>query len=247
MEYNQIVSNDPLRINQYLNLLTTILGVFYILLSARLVAGKAGVSMLRFISLKTPPYRSLRNLIIHILAIIIVFTAVKVFLKGNIGDYIIISYISLFILLNAFTIINQSSYFDQSGSFLDIPLPKYRKSTLSEDDKTKILTLIKKQFHDEGFHLNNLASLTELSRRTGISQHSLSQVINEKMNLSFFEILAEHRIEEAKKIFLNDKSGKLTIEEVSERVGYNSKTSFNNAFRKLTGLTPSDFRKTFKS
>jgi AraC-like DNA-binding protein len=40
-----------------------------------------------------------------------------------------------------------------------------------------------------------------------------------------------------------DLKNRLTIEEISELVGYNSKTAFNNAFRKLTGKTPSEFRK----
>jgi len=40
---------------------------------------------------------------------------------------------------------------------------------------------------------------------------------------------------------------KLTIEEISEMVGYNSKTAINNAFKRLTGKTPSEFRKLINS
>lgn len=75
----------------------------------------------------------------------------------------------------------------------------------------------------------------------------ISQVINEKLNKSFFELLAFYRVEEAKKILAGDKANKITIEELSEMVGYNSKTAFNNAFRKLSGKTPSDFRKSITS
>jgi len=56
-------------------------------------------------------------------------------------------------------------------------------------------------------------------------------------------LLAKYRVEEAIRILSDDKKNKKTIEEISEMVGYNSKTAFNNAFKKLTGITPSEFRK----
>ena len=90
---------------------------------------------------------------------------------------------------------------------------------------------------------DNLASLSELAKKIGESPHHVSQVINEKLNKSFFELLAQYRVEKAKKIITEDKENKLTVEEISEMVGYNSKTAFNNAFRKLSGKTPSEFRK----
>jgi YesN/AraC family two-component response regulator len=88
-----------------------------------------------------------------------------------------------------------------------------------------------------------LRSLSELAKRIGVSPHHVSQVMNEKLNKNFFELLAYYRVEEAKKILSNDKKNKLTVEEISEMVGYNSKTAFNNAFKKLSGKTPSEFRK----
>jgi len=76
-----------------------------------------------------------------------------------------------------------------------------------------------------------------------VSPHHVSQVINEKLGKSFFELLASYRVEEAKKILSDEKRSNITVEEISELVGYNSKTAFNNAFRKITGKTPSEFRK----
>ena len=85
--------------------------------------------------------------------------------------------------------------------------------------------------------------MSELAKKTGESPHHVSQVINEKLNLGFFELLAKYRVEEAKRILSDKKRNKITIEELSEIVGYNSKTAFNNAFKKLTGKTPSEYRK----
>ncbi len=66
-------------------------------------------------------------------------------------------------------------------------------------------------------------------------------MINEKAGKTFFDLIAYYRIEEAKKMLL---AGELneTIESIGYTVGYNSKSAFNSAFKKLTGSTPSEFK-----
>jgi AraC-like DNA-binding protein len=82
-----------------------------------------------------------------------------------------------------------------------------------------------------------------LAKQINESSHHVSQVINEKLNKNFFELLASYRVEHAKKLIIKDKDSKLTVEELAELVGYNSKSSFNNAFKTITSQTPSEFRK----
>ncbi len=55
-------------------------------------------------------------------------------------------------------------------------------------------------------------------------------------------MIASYRVEEAKTILKTELGKKLTIEEVAEQVGYNSKSAFNTAFKKFTSQTPSAFR-----
>ena len=88
--------------------------------------------------------------------------------------------------------------------------------------------------------LNPAFSLPELADKMKISVHQLSQIINEGLNKSFFEMTAEYRIEEAKRLLIDQPN--IKIEEIAEQVGYNSKSSFNTAFKKITGKTPSEFR-----
>jgi AraC-like DNA-binding protein len=107
----------------------------------------------------------------------------------------------------------------------------------------RILDNINLELGHRHYYSDNLASLSELAKKIGESPHHVSQVINEKLNVSFFELLASYRVEEAKRLLSDDKNNKLTVEEISEMVGYNSKTAFNNAFKKLSGKTPSEFRK----
>ena len=83
-------------------------------------------------------------------------------------------------------------------------------------------------------------SLPDLAQKLNVSVHALSQAINEGLGKSFFEMVAVYRIEEAKR-FLKEQPN-IKIEEIAEQVGYNSKSSFNTAFKKITGKTPSEFR-----
>ena len=53
-------------------------------------------------------------------------------------------------------------------------------------------------------------------------------------------MVAEYRVGEAKKLFKDQPN--IKVEEIAEQVGYNSKSSFNTVFKKLTGSTPSEFR-----
>ena len=88
--------------------------------------------------------------------------------------------------------------------------------------------------------LNPTFSLPDLSDKLKVSVHQLSQAINEGLNKSFFELTAECRVNEAKRL-LKDQPN-IKIEEIAEQVGYNSKSSFNTVFKKITGKTPSEFR-----
>ena len=237
------ISNDPLGLKNYLNPVTAVQLVVYTYLAVSLLVRKTRQTGETIFNTTDEIVQSLRNMVLHISIVILIFIIVKLTFKGDLGDYYLDSYVSLFLLITTFRVMNDSPYFDNSTSFMDISLSKYRKSSLTESGKTKILNNIILELEIKQYFSDNLASLSDLAKRIGESPHHVSQVINEKLNKSFFELLAAYRVEEAKRILLNDKKDKLTIEEISEMVGYNSKTAFNNVFKKLTGKTPSEFRK----
>jgi AraC-like DNA-binding protein len=242
-----IVPEDPIGLRKICNELTLISVVGYLGLAVKelLVTTKqTGKSIFRT---EDEVLKVLRNMLSHFIIISIIFVVVKLSFKGDTGDYFIGMYISFLILLTSFRIIDDSSYFDRSTSFMDVSIGKYLKSSLTESTKKEILDNIILELETNRYYSNNLASLSELAKKTGASPHHVSQVINEELNKNFFELLAWYRIEEAKRIISDDRMAKLTVEEISEMVGYNSKTSFNNAFKRLTGYTPSEFRKSVNS
>lgn len=234
--------DDPLHIKKYLNLVTALQVLFYIILSSDKLFRRSEQDGISIIRTGDESIRSLRNMILHVFAIVVIFIAVKLSFRGDLGDYFIGIYVSILSFATTFRIMYDSEYFDKTGSFLDISISKYRKSSLTEEKKEKILEKILMEFESKQYFTENLVSLTHLSKRIGESQHHVSQVINEKLNKSFFELLASFRIGKAISLISEDRDNKLTIEEISEMVGYNSKTAFNNAFRKITGKTPSEYR-----
>jgi AraC-like DNA-binding protein len=62
------------------------------------------------------------------------------------------------------------------------------------------------------------------------------------MHQNFYDYVSKYRIEEAKKLLVDSINNK-TVLEVLYQVGFNSKSSFNTAFKKFTGVTPSHFKK----
>jgi AraC-like DNA-binding protein len=247
LDVNPVVPEDPLGIREICNELTLISLVVYLFLSARVMVKRIKQSGKSLFRTDDEVLRFLRNMILHFIFIALIFLVVKLTFSGDLGDYFIALYISFLIFLTSFRIMNDSAFFDQSTSFLDVSIGKYLKSSLTESNKQNILDSIVLEMEKNNYFTNNLASLSELAKKTGASPHHVSQVINEKLGKNFFEMLAWYRIEEAKKIIAADKAARLTVEEISEMVGYNSKTSFNNAFKRLTGNTPSEFRKSLNS
>jgi AraC-like DNA-binding protein len=243
LDAQAVISNDPLDIKKYLNTLTSLQLIFYIGYSLYLLARKAAESKETIFNTGDGMIRSLRNLVFHIFAILIIFVLVKLNYKADLGDYFIGMYVSVFTLVTTYKVMSESTYFNRLTSFTDISPGKYRKSSLDESGKMNILNKIILEFEKGKYYSDNLASLSELSKKISESPHHVSQVMNEKLNRSFFELLAVYRVEEAKRILSGDKGNRLTVEEISEMVGYNSKTAFNNAFKKCTGKTPSDFRR----
>jgi AraC-like DNA-binding protein len=242
LDVKAVFDDDPLDLKRHLNLFTALQISFYIIISLHKISVKSIAEGSSIIKTRNEHLRSLRNMVLHISAIVLIFIVVKLRFRADLGDYFIGIYVAVFTLLTTFRVMRESAYFDGTATFIDIRSPKYSKSTLTGERKQNILNAIRKEMEKNEYYLGNLASLSDLSKKLGESQNHVSQVINEKLGKNFFELLADYRIEKAKKIISDDMNGKITIEEISETVGYNSKTAFNNAFKKLTGLTPSQYR-----
>ena len=86
--------------------------------------------------------------------------------------------------------------------------------------------------------------LGDIARELKVSPHVLSQYLNDNLGKSFSFFINEHRIIEAKKLLGSKKQ--YTIESIGYESGFNSKSTFFTTFKKITGLTPSLYRKTLE-
>lgn len=90
-------------------------------------------------------------------------------------------------------------------------------------------------------------TLVKLASQMKISAHVLSYIINNGFNENFYQFINRHRIEEAKKLIANPQMNHLNLIGISYEVGFNSKTVFNTTFKKHTGKTPTEFKKTINT
>jgi AraC-like DNA-binding protein len=92
-------------------------------------------------------------------------------------------------------------------------------------------------------YLNPSLTIRNLAQELKMNSRDLSVLINQNLNQHFFDFVNEYRIEEAKNTLKNPAKTAYTILEILYEVGFNSKSSFNTAFKKHTGDTPTEFRK----
>ncbi len=119
---------------------------------------------------------------------------------------------------------------------------KYRNSTLDNKQKEELLKQLLDYTENQKPYLDPDINITNISRAMDIPPHQLSQIINCRLNKNFFTFISEYRIEESKRM-LSNTANKQTVLEILYAVGFNSKSAFNKAFKKQTGLTPTQYRK----
>lgn len=112
-------------------------------------------------------------------------------------------------------------------------------NTPTEDVSEDLATLDAYMLNKKPF-LNDTLTLQVLASETGLSAKRLSLIINQSKGTHFFDFINGYRVEEAKHLLRETDQ---TIQQIMFEVGFNSKSSFNMAFRKHTSLTPSAYRK----
>ncbi|MEO8235070.1 MAG: helix-turn-helix transcriptional regulator [Flavobacterium sp.] len=120
------------------------------------------------------------------------------------------------------------------------------ENQLTETPKSAEIILqiefIKKHVLEKESYLDSSLTIQELSEQVHIPVRDLSILINHHMNQHFFDFINEFRIQKAMQILKDPSKKKYTVLEILYEVGFNSKSSFNTAFKKHTNQTPTEFR-----
>jgi AraC-like DNA-binding protein len=120
---------------------------------------------------------------------------------------------------------------------------RYKNSALSDEMSQELFLALEKMMAEKKLYRQNDLRLEKLAAEMDISRHHLSQIINGQTGMNFFEYINRLRIQDAQELLLQKPKKELNVIEVAYTVGFNNKVSFNTTFKKMTGKTPTEFRK----
>lgn len=118
---------------------------------------------------------------------------------------------------------------------------KYQKSGLENDEIKALFEQIDNLLIKKQLFLNSELTLSLLADEVGLSSNHLSQVINQSTHGSFYLLINQYRVTYLKELIQNNPEKPLLT--LGYQSGFGSKSAFNSAFKKITGLTPSGYRK----
>ncbi|MEL6868034.1 MAG: AraC family transcriptional regulator [Bacteroidota bacterium] len=120
---------------------------------------------------------------------------------------------------------------------------KYKSSKLSKTKVEAIKKELNRLMTEEKLFKNQKLTVHEVAQQIGISRQQLSEVLNIHLELRFQDLLNQYRVEEFIKCLHQEDYAHYTIFGIATEVGFSSKSSFNATFKKLKGLTPSQYKK----
>ena len=150
----------------------------------------------------------------------------------------------LTILLSVFTI-QRPALFSESKDIrvlVSNAQPK-NKSKVDADNLSSDYTILRDHLIKDKPFLKPDLKMQDLVDATNLSYKRISEVFNNEFNKSFFEVINEYRLKEALLLIENDFHVLHTLPHLAEQAGFNSKATFNRAFKKFTGQTPSEYIK----
>jgi len=119
---------------------------------------------------------------------------------------------------------------------------KYQRSTLTEMAAASLESTLKDHMVNFKPYLNNDLKMQNLANNLGLSVHYLSEVINRRLKQNFSDFINSYRIREAIKMLKDPDCENEKIINIAYDSGFNNKVSFNNAFKKHTGMTPGEYK-----
>jgi len=122
-----------------------------------------------------------------------------------------------------------------------------KEFTLDPEKAGEIRKKLVYLFEVEKIFKNDGLTLRSLADALSIPPHQLSRVLNKTMNVTFSGLLNSYRVEEVKKRLGSAADAEKTILDIAFDAGFGTKTSFNRTFVRMTGKTPSQYRKEYSS
>jgi len=196
----------------------------------------------------------LRVVVASLLIIWIVDTALYVFSKLNIIPAYLLDFsnfgVTIFIYICGYFALKQPEIFAEMEIMKDEQVEELiheqiydEKEAVEKKEKDELLReklvgYIREHEPWRDYSIN----LKLLSEKTGIPSYRISKIINESFNQNFFMFINSYRIKQVESV-LRSQTETRNILEIAFESGFNSKSTFNDVFKKITGKTPTQFRK----
>lgn len=133
----------------------------------------------------------------------------------------------------------------------------FQKETVTKEEKTNDTVLLNESrknelkekiialMNNERIFINESLTIEDIAQRLSTNSKYISHVINDCLKKNFYTFINEYRIREAEKLLSDPNYHYYSIEGIGKMSGFKSKSSFNTAFKKLTGKTPSEYKTAF--
>ncbi len=171
--------------------------------------------------------------ILDILGIKIFIDLFKIFYAG----------LSLFTIILAIFTINRPELFSESEDIINLVRIKTPGNKTITDQNKDDFEILSQFIEREKPYLKTDLKMQDLVDSTGITYKRISEVFNKNYNKTFYEVMNEFRLEEAKLLIEKGFHQDHTLNYLAEKAGFNSKTTFNRIFKKYTDQTPSEYIK----
>lgn len=138
--------------------------------------------------------------------------------------------------------LNQRAVFPFSEKYIteleQIVEEKPVQTTVSESEKVRLVLWMEK----EKPYLDPDLNLPGMAEKLGMTVHALSHLLNTGLGENFFQFVNRYRVAESQRLLTDPAFAHYSMVAIAFEAGFNSKTTFNTTFKRLTGMSPSDFR-----
>lgn len=163
-------------------------------------------------------------------------------------ETILFTGVALFVILIGFFGIRQRRIFTdheisapaESGA-MGPEREKYARSGLSKESSDTLYAGLLRLMTEETVFKKSDLSVDDLASRLGAHPNHVSQIINEREGRNFYDFVNHYRLEAFKQAVADPKNRHLRLLSIAFDCGFNSKSSFNRHFKKVTGKTPSEY------
>lgn len=120
--------------------------------------------------------------------------------------------------------------------------PELNAGTHSDSQQKELVERLVQFMEENKPYLESHITVERLANKLNVSPKLLSSTINSQLHVNFFELIGNYRVAEAKKRLVDSELRQKPISEIMKSCGFNSKSVFNQAFKKSVGVTPSHYR-----